>query len=132
MEKLSVLYFNDLVPYSDKQYDSINEFKSYITSLFYSFVILFDGLNITSKPSTESNTYEWKLTINENVELCATMTTTAQTSNNIWIKLVWEVLCKNGMSEQYINMAEYLCVIIIRECKNLHSFFEFRTIFSEH
>jgi hypothetical protein len=130
MEKISTVYFNELVPYSDKQYESINEFNGYINSLFYSFMIHFDGLNITTKPTTDSSKYIWKLAVNENVELVAIMTTGPLKLDNMLVEVEWEIWCKSGEVERYTTLAEYMSVIIGRECQNMRSFFEFRTKFT--
>jgi hypothetical protein len=129
MEKISTLYFNDMVYSEDNVCEILEEFKAYITSQFYSLVVLFDGLNIHSKPITEDK-YNWKLTVNECVELHATMKTSKHTPNIILIEVDWEILCKPDVVEKHTNMAEYMCVIISRECQNLHAFFEFRKHFS--
>ncbi len=130
MEKVTTLYVNDIIMYNES-YETMDEFKAYITSLFYSLTIMFDGLNIDSKTHLDTNNYSWKLRVNEYIEICAVLKTTNQTPNILFLEMDWDIYCKSEMTEKYANMIQHMSMVIGRICENIGAYFEYRKQFSE-
>lgn len=129
MEKVSSLYFNDVIPVNGNTLNMLDDFKSYMNSLFYSLILLFDGLNIDNKYNIELNSYMCKLHVNEFLDIRSVMSTTKSNNYTNWlVEVDWEVWCKPDMMEMRGDdpLVEYIISVLHRECKNMTAFFEYR------
>lgn len=116
------VYFNHDV-YGDNTCEQLEEFNAYITSLFYSYIVLFDGLNLDRKQDLDKQTYMWILRLNEKLDLVATLTTTLTANYVVLVEVLWEIRCNAGVEEEYAAVIENVMQVLRRECSNMKTFF---------
>lgn len=122
MEQIDHFYFNDMLAYSDKTVEILEEFRWYLTARCYSAIILFDGLNVDKKVEIEKNIYTWKIQINETLYIKVVMKMVDK-SQNLLIEVEWEVW---SMPDENKSQLYYLYKFIRNECETLDIFFHVR------
>lgn len=122
MEKINSIHFNDVVCYSEKTFDMIDELRAYIMSRCYSSVLLFDGLNVEPKTDIDNDIYIWKIQINESLYIKVLMKTTDKNSY-LLVEVEWEIWSIPTENQCYMyNLYQY----IKKECEIIDIFFNVR------
>jgi hypothetical protein len=122
MNKELTVYFNyDVI--GDNTCEQLDEFNAYITSLFYSLVVLFDGLSLDRKQNLDKDTYVWKLHINDKIDLEAKLTTSMSSNYAVMVEVLWEIQCSPIVEETYAAVIENIIQVLKRECINMKTFF---------
>jgi hypothetical protein len=119
-QDLTVYFNHDVV--GDNICEQLEEFNSYITSMFYSFVVLFDGLSIDRKQNIDKDTHIWKLHINDKIDLHAKLMT-SNSNGVVIVEVLWEIKCNPVVEEMYAAVIENIRQVLGRECINMRTFF---------
>ena len=122
MSNRNTVYFNhDVV--GDDTCQQLEDFNAYITSLFYSYIVLFDGLNLDRKQTLDKETHTWVLHINQKLDLVAKLNTSITTNYTVCVEVLWEIKCNADVEDAYAPIIENIMQVLRRECSNMKTFF---------